>query len=203
MPAHAHPPPHAADPPCHRPASSHRRKDPSHHQTFHVDVIVTHVTHKLVSRIANSSMRNLFLKGLPKDLSEDTLRLLISRYGIVTNLLLLRTAKGLSRGVAMVAMSTEEEARSTVELLKGKCFRHENEQSWITADASSAEESLIVEIAHKEVLSDEEKRLKYETKAMVQMTSLLQHMFDVCVFRRRLKILKNVKLGVNNKEEID
>ncbi|EKX50100.1 hypothetical protein GUITHDRAFT_135295 [Guillardia theta CCMP2712] len=69
----------------------------------------------------------------------------------------------------MVAMSTEEEARTTVDSLKGKCFHHQNQHSWIVADANSAEESMIVEIAHKEVLSEEEKRLKYEQRALKEI----------------------------------
>lgn len=120
-------------------------------------------------------MRNLFVKGLPKALLEQHLKSLFSRCGNVSTVAVLRTKKGNSRGVAMVAMESNDQAQQAVSMLNGK-WLHEciPSSEWCVekecgaarpAEAveggggESTEERagvLHVEIAWKEMLTDDE-----------------------------------------------
>ncbi len=67
-------------------------------------------------------MRNICIKNLPLSFDESRLSNLCSRFGDVSKCAIMRTKKGVSRGIAMVAFDNEEQASLALSSLDGCCL---------------------------------------------------------------------------------
>ncbi|CAD6203125.1 unnamed protein product [Miscanthus lutarioriparius] len=72
--------------------------------------------------ITKSNESNVYIKNIHDEVDDDALRARFAEFGNITSVKVMRDDKGISRGFGFVCYSTPEEAKSTVNSMRGVMF---------------------------------------------------------------------------------